>query len=66
MGLSATSAKRIGTSISAQIRSSVPSASASSVAVTPPSTEFSIGTTAEAARPSRTAARAAGTEATGR
>ena len=40
-------------------------ASSSSVAVTPPSTEFSIGTSAAAASPLRTASRAAGTETIG-
>ena len=44
-GLTA-SENAIGTSISALICSAEPSVSASSVALTPPSTEFSIGTTA--------------------
>ena len=44
----------MGTSASRMIRSSWPDAMASSVAVTPPSTEFSMGTMAASADPSRT------------
>ena len=54
----ATSTKLIGTSASRRIRSSWPVAMASRVAVTPPSTEFSIGTMAASAEPSRTMSRA--------
>ena len=50
----ATSTKLIGTRASRRIRSSWPVAIASRVAVTPPSTEFSIGTIAASAEPSRT------------
>ncbi len=49
------SANSTGTSTSAQITSSVPTASSSSVAVTAPSTELSIGTTPCSASPLRTA-----------
>jgi len=50
----ATSTKLIETRASRRIRSSCPVAIASRVAVTPPSTEFSIGTIAASAEPSRT------------
>jgi hypothetical protein len=56
----------MGTSASRTMRSSLPVATASSVAVTPPSTEFSMGTMAASTSPARTAARATGTEDTGR
>ncbi|MCY1243807.1 hypothetical protein D9M72_568410 [compost metagenome] len=44
----------MGTSASRTILSSAPDAMASRVAVTPPSTEFSMGTMAASAEPSRT------------
>ena len=50
----ATRTKLMGTRASRRILSSWPVAMASRVAVTPPSTEFSIGTMAASAEPSRT------------
>ncbi len=55
----------IGTRTSRRITSGSPVASASRVAVTPPSTEFSIGTITASSSPARTAASAASTVATG-
>jgi hypothetical protein len=60
-----TSTKLIGTRISRRICSASPLAMSSRVALTPPSTEFSIGTTAKCAEPSRTWASAVITEPTG-
>ena len=56
----------IATSSSLTIRSGSPTATASRVALTPPSTEFSIGTMAASTAPDRTSASAAPTVATGR
>ncbi len=55
----------IGTRASRRITSGSPVASASRVAVTPPSTEFSIGTMAASSSPARTAASAASTVGSG-
>ena len=55
----------IGTSTSPTTTSGSPLASASSVALTPPSTEFSIGTMAASTSPARRAASAASTDPIG-
>jgi hypothetical protein len=54
-----------GTTCSPTTSSGSPWASAPSVALTPPSTEFSIGTIAASTSPARTASSAASTLATG-
>jgi hypothetical protein len=56
----------MGTSTSRRSTSARPVASVSRVAVTPPSTEFSIGTTAKSARSARTVSSAETTSICGR